>query len=183
MADTQSSDEPLVQDAIAIAKMERQIMSREFIDPPVKWFEDFELGDVMTTRGRTIDIGDITTFAGLTGDHYQLHTDGAFMESNRFGQRIAHGALTFSIAIGLFVLGNFYGNAIAAMKEISGLVATKPVFPGDTLHVVATVIGHEATGPKYGTLAIAYSVRNQRDEEVMTFVQTTLAKRRPEEAS
>ena len=154
-------------------------MPREFVDPPVKWFEDFQLGDTMTTRGRTVDISDITTFAGLTGDHYQLHTDGAFMEKNRFGQRIAHGALTFSIAIGLFTLGNFYGDAIVAMLEITGMKAMKPVVPGDTLHVVATVRMHEATGPKYGTLGINYSVRNQKDEEVMVFLQTTLAKRRP----
>jgi 3-hydroxybutyryl-CoA dehydratase len=157
-------------------------MTREFSDPPAKFFEDFELGDTMITRGRSIDIGDITTFAGLTGDHYQLHTDGSFMEKNRFGQRIAHGALTFSIAIGLFILGNFYGDAIAAMLEVTGMKAIKPVFPGDTLHVVATVTLHEPTGPKYGTLGIHYSVRNQKDEEVMTFLQTTLAKRRPADA-
>ena len=42
---------------------------RMFTDPQEKWFEDFELGDCMVTRGRTVDIGDITNFAGLTGDH------------------------------------------------------------------------------------------------------------------
>lgn len=157
-------------------------MTREFKDPPDKYFEDFRLGDVMTTRGRTIDIGDITTFAGLTGDHYPLHTDGAFMEENRFGQRIAHGALTFSIAIGLFVLGNFYGNAIAAMLGVTDMQAAKPVFPGDTLHVVATVTIHEVTGPKYGTLGINYSVRNQNGEEVMSFLQKTLARRKSADA-
>ena len=154
---------------------------RSFIDPQPKWFEDFEAGDTMTTRGRTVDIGDITNFAGLTGDHYQLHTDGAFMEKNRFGQRIAHGPLTFSLAIGLIGLSGFYGDAIAALVEITGLKALKPVFAGDTLHVVARVDVHDATGPKYGTLGVTYSVRNQKDEEVMTFLQTMLAKRRPAE--
>lgn len=150
---------------------------RTFVDPPRKYFEDFQLGDVMITRGRTVDIGDITTFAGLTGDHYRLHTDGAFMESNRFGARIAHGALTFSIGLGLFTLGNFYGDAIVAMLEVGGMRALKPVFAGDTLHVVASVRHHEVTG-KYGTLGVHYSVRNQRDEEVMEFLQKTLARRR-----
>lgn len=153
-------------------------MARTFVDPEPKWFEDFELGDTMITRGRTVDIGDITTFAGLTGDHYQLHTDAAFMEKNRFGQRIAHGPLTFTLAVGLIGLSGFYGDAIAALVEITGLKATKPVFAGDTLHVVATITVHDATGPKYGTLGVNYSVRNQRDEEVMNFLQTMLAKRR-----
>lgn len=153
-------------------------MSRKFVDPEPKWFEDFELGDVMTTRGRTVDIGDITTYAGLTGDHYQLHTDAAFMANSRFGQRIAHGPLTFSLAVGLVGLSGFYGDAIVALIEITGLKATKPVFAGDTLHVVAEVTVHDATGPKYGTLGVVYCVRNQDNEEVMTFLQTMLAKRR-----
>ncbi len=156
-------------------------MSKAFVDPQPKWFEDFETGDVMTTRGRTVDIGDITQYAGLTGDHYQLHTDAAFMAGNRFGQRIAHGPLTFSLAVGLVGLSGFYGDAIVALVEITGLKAMKPVFPGDTLHVVATVTTHEATGPKYGTLGVTYSVRNQGGDEVMTFLQTMLAKRRQPE--
>lgn len=151
---------------------------RSYKDPEAKFFEDFELGDVMTTRGRTVDIGDITVFAGLTGDHYQLHTDARFMAGNRFGQRIAHGPLTFSLAVGLVGLSGFYGDAIAALVEVAGLKATAPVFAGDTLHVVATVTAHEATGAKYGTLGVTYSVRNQTDVEVMTFLQTMLAKRR-----
>lgn len=156
-------------------------MARHFTDPESKWFEDFEPGDTMTTRGRTVDIGDITTFAGLTGDHYQLHTDGAFMEKGRFGQRIAHGPLTFSLAVGLIGLSGFYGDAIVALVEIAGLKATKPVFPGDTVHVVGTVEVLEASGPKYGTLGVRYSVRNQTGDEVMNFLQTMLAKRRPTE--
>ena len=151
---------------------------RAYLDPQPKFFEDFELGDVMTTRGRTVDIGDITNFAGLTGDHYQLHTDARFMEGNRFGQRIAHGPLTFSLAVGLVGLSGFYGDAIVALVEITGLKATAPVFAGDTLHVVATVTEHVASGAKYGTLGVSYSVRNQDDAEVMTFLQTMLAKRR-----
>lgn len=151
---------------------------RSFHDPQEKFFEDFDLGDTMTTRGRTVDIGDITAFAGLTGDHYQLHTDARFMQGNRFGQRIAHGPLTFSLAVGLVGLSGFYGDAIAALVEITGLKASAPVFAGDTLYVVATVSEHLASGPKYGTLGVTYSVRNQSDAEVMTFLQTMLAKRR-----
>jgi acyl dehydratase len=151
---------------------------RSYKDPEAKFFEDFEFGDVMTTRGRTVDIGDITAFAGLTGDHYQLHTDAQFMAGNRFGQRIAHGPLTLSLAVGLVGLSGFYGDAITALVEITGLKAMAPVFAGDTLHVVASVTGHEASGPKYGTLGVTYSVRNQADVEVMTFLQTMLAKRR-----
>ena len=155
--------------------------ARQFTDPQPKCFEDFAEGDTMTTRGRTVDIGDITTFAGLTGDHYPLHTDAAFMAKGRFGQRIAHGPLTFALAVGLVGGSGFYGDAIAALVEITGLKAMKPVVAGDTLHVVAAVTGVDASGPRYGTLAVNYSVRNQDGDEVMTFLQTMLARRRPAE--
>ena len=86
--------------------------------------------------------------------------------------------LTFSLAVGLVGASGFYGDAIAALVEITGLKAAKPVFAGDTLHVVAKVVTLEATGSKYGTLGVTYSVRNQTGDEVMTFLQTMLAKRR-----
>lgn len=156
--------------------------SRAFSDPEEKFFEDFVVGDNVTTRGRTVDIGDITAFAGLTGDHYPLHTDAHYMAGNRFGQRIAHGPLIFALAVGLVGLSGFYGDAIVALVEIGELKALAPVVAGDTLHVVATVEMHQATGPRYGTLGVRYSVLNQNEKEVMAFLQTMLAKRRVGEA-
>jgi acyl dehydratase len=153
--------------------------ARRHSDPEDKYFEDFALGDVMITRGRTIDAADLTAFAGLTGDHYPLHTDEEYARSTRYGTRIAHGPLTFSIAVGLVALSNFYGNAIVALIEISSLRATKPVVPGDTVHVKAEVVTLKPGGkPKYGEISVNYSVRNQRDEEVMLFLQVMLARRR-----
>src|ERR1700741_4068152 len=108
-------------------------------DPQEKTFEDFTLGDVVITRGRTVDIADISLFSGLTGDHYPLHTDEKYASSTRFGTRIAHGPLTFAIAVGLVGMSGFYGNAIVALIEVEGLKALKPVIPGDTVCVHARV--------------------------------------------
>lgn len=153
--------------------------SRKFSDPQEKTFDDFELGDVMVTRGRTIDIGDISNFAQLTGDYYPLHIDEQHAKSTRFGTRIAHGPLTFTIAVGLIGLSGFYGDAITALLEVRSMRATKPVVAGDTLKVRAEVIELKAgDNPKYGSLGVEYSVRNQRDEEVMMFQQYMLARRR-----
>ena len=153
--------------------------SRKFSDPQGKTFDEFELGDVMVTRGRTIDIGDISNFAQLTGDYYPLHIDEQHAKSTRFGTRIAHGPLTFTIAVGLVGLSGFYGDAITALLEVRSMRATKPVVAGDTLKVQAEVIELKAdANPKYGTIGVEYSVRNQRDEEVMIFQQYMLARRR-----
>jgi 3-hydroxybutyryl-CoA dehydratase len=152
---------------------------RTWNDPQEKTWEDFALGDTVITRGRTVDIGDLAVFSGLTGDHYPLHTDEEYAKSTRFGTRIAHGPLTFAFAVGLVGMSSFYGNAITALVEIRSLRALKPVIPGDTLKVHATVTELSSdNNPKYGTVHVNYSVRNQREEEVMSFLQIMLARRR-----
>lgn len=153
-------------------------------DPAPKTFDDFEPDEVLMTRGRTIDAGDLTAFAGLTGDHYPLHTDQTYAEGTRFGTRLAHGPFTFAIAVGLVGLSGFYGDAIVALIEVQGLRALKPVTPGDTLRVRAMVAKKEpGENPKYGTLAVDYSVMNQDEIEVMKFRQVMLARRdEPKEA-
>ena len=157
-------------------------MPREWRDPAPKTYDEFEVGDTMITRGRTVDIGDLTVFSGLTGDHYPLHTDEQYCSGTRFKTRISHGPLTFAFAVGLVGASGFYGDAIVALIEIKSLRALKPVIPGDTVHVRAQVIQMEAgSNPKYGTLHVNYSVRNQRDEEVMVFEQVMLARRRSTE--
>jgi 3-hydroxybutyryl-CoA dehydratase len=148
-------------------------------DPQDKTFDDFTLGDVVIKRGRTVDIGDLSVFSGLTGDHYPLHVDEEAAKATRFGTRITHGPLTFAFAVGLVGMSGFYGNAITALVEVKSLRALKPVIPGDTLKVRAEVVELAAgTNPKYGTVHVNYSVRNQREEEVMVFLQIMLARRR-----
>jgi len=152
---------------------------RVWNDPLDRTFEDFAIGEVVLTRGRTVDIGDLTAFAGLTGDHYPLHTDEEYCKGTRFATRIAHGPLIFAFAVGLVGLSGFYGNVIVALVEVRSLRALKPVIPGDTVKVRAEVVElTSGTNPKYGTVTVNYSVRNQRDEEVMAFVQVMLARRR-----
>ncbi|WP_322098400.1 MaoC family dehydratase [Nakamurella alba] len=155
-------------------------MSKQWVDPVDRYFEDFEVGDQVVTRGRTIDIGDITLFAGLTGDHYPLHTDEEYARGTQFGTRIAHGPLTFTIAVGLVGMTGWYGNAVRALLGIDGLRAKKVVLAGDTLHVVGTVLVAEVNGSgRSGAVTVGYSVRNQHDDEVMFFEQKNLMRCRP----
>jgi 3-hydroxybutyryl-CoA dehydratase len=152
---------------------------RIYIDPPSKYFEDFGIGDQIVTRRRTVEMSDIVNFASLTGDFYPLHIDAVAAGETRFKSRIAHGPLTFALAVGLVGMTNVYGDAIVALKEITGLRATAPVLPGDTIHVEATIEATDgASSPRYGTLSVRYDVKNHRGELVMTFLQTMLAKKK-----
>jgi 3-hydroxybutyryl-CoA dehydratase len=152
---------------------------RVFRDPEEKFFEDFEQGDIVHSRGRTVEASDIAAFACLTGDYYPLHIDEEFAKSTRFGTRLGHGPMTFTYAIGLMGMTGYYGDAIVAMQEVNGLRALGPVKAGDTLtcHCELT----EADGShneKYGSITVQYTVLNQRGEKVMTFIQKMLAKKR-----
>ncbi len=64
----------------------------------MKYFEDFNVGEIAVTRARTITETDIVNFAALTGDWYPLHTDIEYAKKGPFGERIAHGLLILSIA-------------------------------------------------------------------------------------
>ncbi|MEV7085381.1 MaoC/PaaZ C-terminal domain-containing protein [Streptomyces sp. NPDC093085] len=144
-------------------------------------FEDFAVGDTVLSPGRTVDIGDISAFAGLTGDHYPLHVNEEYGRSTRFGGRIAHAPLTFALAVGEIALTGFLGDAVIAFLECQGLRALAPVRPGDTVRVRAEVAAAEPGGrPTHGTVRLDYTVLNQKDEEVMTFRMVLLARRRPE---
>ncbi len=49
------------------------------------FFEDFEIGQKVVTAGRTVTEADIVTFAGLSGDFNQIHTDAAYSAAYDFG--------------------------------------------------------------------------------------------------
>ena len=50
----------------------------------------------------TITETHVVRAAGLFNDYNALHTNALDMENARFGQRIVHGALTFSLMVGVY---------------------------------------------------------------------------------
>ena len=64
-------------------------------------FEDYQIGEGRKTSGRTITETDFVVHAGHTGDFFPHHMDAEAMKASQWGQRIAHGTMTFAIGIGL----------------------------------------------------------------------------------
>ncbi|NLS79081.1 MAG: dehydratase [Chloroflexi bacterium] len=144
-----------------------------------KYFEEFVVGDTLTSPGRTITETDVMLFAGLSGDYNELHTNTEFSAGTPFGQRIAHGLLGLSIASGLVGrLGLIEGTAIA----FTGLEwrFKAPVFIGDTIHVRAQV---EKTRPMRalggGLVILQITICNQRNETVQEGTWKVLMRARP----
>ena len=100
------------------------------------YFEDYQIGSTRDTPGRTITETDIVLHAGQTGDFYPHHMDAEWCKQQPFQQRMAHGTLVFSIAIGL-TAGEI--NPEAFSYGYDRLRFIKPVFIGDTLRVRVTI--------------------------------------------
>jgi 3-hydroxybutyryl-CoA dehydratase len=130
---------------------------------------DFEEGTIVETRGRTVTEADIGNHAGLTWDFYPLHTDEEFARTTRFGSRIAHGPLVYTMSIGLMPI-DFFGDAIKAFVGVDELRHLAPVYAGDTIAVRATVTESRPTSSgTSGLVKIEYETRNQHGDVVLKF--------------
>lgn len=144
------------------------------------FFEDFQPGQKVVSAGRTVTEHDVVSFAGLSGDFNQIHTDAQFAQSTPFGQRIAHGILGLSIASGLAVQTGILGPNVIAFREINEWKFVKPVFFGDTIHVEMEVTEAKAL-PRLGGGSVTLNIHlnNQSNETAMRGNWTVLVKSRP----
>ncbi len=146
--------------------------------PRGKYFEEFEIGQEMVTAGRTITETDIVNFAGLTWDTNPMHTDAEYAKTTVFGERVAHGMLGLSYAVGLaWQLGFMEGTVIAFLGLEWKFKA--PMKIGDTVRVVAKVKKNkELTAAGGGLVMLEGRVLNQRDEVAQQGEWTVLLKSR-----
>ena len=131
-----------------------------------RFFEDYIIDEQRVSFGRTITESDIVTHAGQTGDFYPHHMDAEWCKTQPFGQRIAHGTLIFSVAVGM-TAGAI--NPHAMSYGYDRLRFVKPVFIGDTITVTATISEKRphAKRTDVGILVEQLSVRNQHNEVVL----------------
>jgi acyl dehydratase len=141
-----------------------------------RYLEDYTIGEERTTTGRTITEADIVLHAGQTGDFYPHHMDAEWCATQPFGQRIAHGTLIFSVAIGMAA------NVINPRSMSYGydrLRFIKPTFIGDTIRVKTTIVGmRDYKRPEHGILVEKVDVTKQGGELVLTCEHLHIVERR-----
>jgi len=133
----------------------------------MKYFEDFQIGERMTTRARTITETDIVMFAAFSGDWYPLHVDVEYAKKSPFGERIAHGWLVLSVASGLLPL---YDMAIVAFYGLDRVRFMRPTKIGDTLHLEIEITEKSDKGDMGGLVTFNNLIKNQRNEDVALMV-------------
>ena len=142
-------------------------------------FEDYSEGEVLLSPGRTITEADVVGFAGLSGDWNEIHTNEEFARKGYYGKRIAHGALIFSISMGLMSRNDSSKQPdLIAFYGVDRLRFIKPVFLGDTIHLKQTVLAPEPRDAVSGIVNFKHEVFKQDGVLAISYTAKLLVRRR-----
>jgi acyl dehydratase len=128
-------------------------------------FDDLAVGDRWRTGAITVTDWHILTFAGLSGDFFDVHMDDGFAKAAGFEGRIAHGIL------GLALVDGLKNRAGVRLKAIASLGWTwdfrRPICPGDRISAVISVAGLRQTKrPDRGIATLAFDAVNGEGQTV-----------------
>jgi acyl dehydratase len=146
-----------------------------------EYYEDYTMGEVVRSPGRTITETDLVLYSAFTGDWYEGHTNAEYAKTTVFGQRFAHGFLTLCVGTNLlFRVGphELFPRSFIALLGIDAMKFLAPVFIGDTITCEAELTGMAEKGDAKGILTFNTRVLNQRTERVLVYDQRILVGRR-----
>jgi 3-hydroxybutyryl-CoA dehydratase len=126
-------------------------------------FGELKEGTSFVSVRRTITETDVVSFAALTGDWHPLHTDAVWASESRFGERIAHGLLVQSTAVGLIPLDP---ERVVALRR-ANTVFKEPVRFGDTIQVEGKIAKVKPLDEEHSMVTCAWKVVNQDGKTVL----------------
>ena len=144
------------------------------------YFEEFEIGQVFEhSLTRTVTEMDNVLFCALTHNPQPLHLDEEFGKETEFGQRIVNSLFTLGLVIGVSVNDTTLGTTIANLG-MTDVAFRKPVFHGDTVRSVTTVLEkrESKSRPNAGVVLFEHRGINQRGEEVAYCKRSAFMKKR-----
>ena len=126
-------------------------------------FDVLQVGDGFRGRARTVTEADVVAFAALTGDFHPQHTDRHWATDSAFGERVAHGMLVLSFAVGLAPIDPEW---VIALRRVEDAVFKRPVRLGDTIRLDGQIAELKPLNDEAGLVTWSWSVRNQDGELV-----------------
>ena len=130
-----------------------------------------------TSRARTVTEADVVAFSALTGDWHPQHSDATWAAESAFGERIAHGMLIVSFAVGLVA---FDPEEVVALRRLREVVFKRPVRLGDTIHVEGSEAERRDVGDDTALVTWNWRIVNQDGELVCRLVIEALCRERTE---
>jgi acyl dehydratase len=150
--------------------------------PPMIYFEDLEVGSETDFGEYEVTREEVLEFARKY-DPQPFHISDEEAAKTHFGRLAASGwhtaAMTMAVIARHVVADEQAGLGSPGIDELRW---TKPVYPGDTLHVRGTIIDkrRSRSRPDMGSFRTHTVVTNQHDVPVMTFTSIVLIRCRPE---
>jgi acyl dehydratase len=131
-----------------------------------KYFEDYEIGKEFISESRTIGESDIIDFARLSGDFHPTHFDDDFAKASFYGEKVGHGLLSLSVAMGLINHWEYRSRSIMAFIKVTCRFL-RPVKVNDRIHGKASILTKkEWKRPDKGVVVFGLEIINQRGEVV-----------------
>src|SRR5947209_7635843 len=121
-------------------------------------FDSLSVGDVLRPPGRTVTEADIVAFAALTWDRHPVHVDAVWASKSTFRERIAHGMLVLSYAVGLAPMDP---DLILTLRSIREATFKLPARIGDTIAVEIEITELKPLTTELGMLGTAWRIVNQ----------------------
>jgi acyl dehydratase len=140
--------------------------SQQRFDIPVwnaenRLFDDYVVGERLRSIRRTITEGEAANFNTFVMDLHPYASDEPFAQTGPFGTRIVAGAMTFCIGLGLVQTNNpdMFSYGYDRLRFI------KPVYIGDTIYTVRTVLERSPKTEAQGMIRFAYEIYKTGDPE------------------
>ncbi len=145
---------------------------------PGNFFEDFSLGQTLVhATPRTVTEGDSALYTALYGSRFAVQSSTAFARTLGLPAAPVDDLLAFHLVFGKTV-PDISLNAIANLGYADGRFGV-PVYPGDTLRSVSTVIGlKENSNRQTGVVTVRSVGTNQRDETVLAYTRWVMVRKR-----
>lgn len=147
------------------------------------WFDEMEIGQTFEHPiRRTVTETDNVLFTAMTHNPALLHLDEEYMRGTDFGQRIVNSAFTLGLMVGISVGDTTLGRAVANLgwDEVR---FPKPLFHGDTVHVVSEIIElrESKSRANAGIVTFLHKAFNQHGDLVASCKRTGLQLKKPQE--
>jgi acyl dehydratase len=142
-------------------------------------FEDFEEGETFESVGRTVTEADFVMHSAFSGDWTELHTNRHYADEEYFGERVAHGPMTFILATGFVYRCGFLERTVLAFLGMNYMDIPAPVHMGDTISLDMEVVETKELSSRddAGLVVIDTVMTNQNGEEVFSGDMKFMSKR------
>lgn len=145
----------------------------------MRYFEDFNEGDVFELGSKTVTAEEIIEF-GEEFDPAPFHLSEEGGRASMFGRLVASGWHSCAMAMRMICDAFWLECASQGSPGVEKCIWHAPVAPGDTLSGRAEVTASRpsASRPHIGFTTFRFSMFNQKDEPVLTMTNVSMLLRR-----